>query len=69
MELNHTGGLQEALQRMIQTKDLKAIMLEMKTIILSSYGVKSEDGKRSMKNEDLRTEFELEHMTDCLSNL
>lgn len=57
MELDHTGGLAEALERMIKAQDLKSIMLEMKTIVLSSYGVKSEDGKRFMKNEDLRTAF------------
>lgn len=57
MEVDHTGGLQEAIQRMIKTKDLRSIMAEMKKIILTSYGVRSDDGKRFMKNDDLRTEF------------
>jgi hypothetical protein len=58
LELSHKGGLSEALQRIVASEDGKAIIAEFKNIILSSYGQRSEDGKRFVKNQQLRDEFE-----------
>jgi hypothetical protein len=58
LELSHKGGLSEALQRIIDAEDGKAIIAEFKNIILGSYGKKSSDGKRFIKNQTLREEFE-----------
>lgn len=58
LEMSHEGGLQEAIKRIVAAEDGKAIIAEFKNIILSSYGKRSSDGKRFIKNQDLREEFE-----------
>lgn len=58
LELSHKGGMSEALQRIIDAEDGKAIIAEFKSLILNSYGKKSDDGKRFIKNQQLRDEFE-----------
>jgi hypothetical protein len=60
LEMDHynEGGLKEAMERIVAANDGKAIMSEMKKIVLMSYGVKSPDGKRFVKNQDLRDQFE-----------
>lgn len=58
LEMSHQGGLQEAMRRIIAAEDGKAIIAEFKNIILSSYGVKSMDGKRFIKTQAQREEFE-----------
>ena len=50
--------MSEALQRIVDSEDGKAIIAEFKNIILSSYGQRSDDGKRFIKNQQLRDEFE-----------
>jgi hypothetical protein len=57
LELSHKGGLSESMQRIIDAEDNQAIMKEFKNIILSSYGRKSLDGRRFIKNQELRDEF------------
>lgn len=58
LELSHKGGLTEQLKRILEAEDGKAIVTEFKNILLSSYGQRSEDGKRFIKNQALRDEFE-----------
>jgi hypothetical protein len=58
LELSHQGGLSAAMERIVAAEDGKAIIAEFKNIILSSYGQKSLDGKRFVKNAQLREEFE-----------
>lgn len=57
IELGTTGGFTAMLQRIIDAKDAPAIMRELKKIILKSYGVKSDDGRRFIKSEQLSEEF------------
>lgn len=57
MEVGYEGGLQAALKRIIESKDNKNLISEFKKIILQSYGMKSEDGKRFIKNDSLREDF------------
>lgn len=57
LEMSHQGGLSESLQRIIAADDGKAIMTEFKNILLSAYGKRSDDGKRFIKNQELRDEF------------
>jgi hypothetical protein len=66
LEMSHQGGLSEALQRIIATEDSKSIIAEFKNIILSAYGKRSDDGKRFVKNQQLREEFE---STEAYSSL
>lgn len=58
MELSHEGGLSESLQKIIAAEDGKGIVDEFKNILLLSYGKRSEDGKRFVKNANVREEFE-----------
>ena len=57
MELSKDGGLAEQLQRIIDAQDAPAIIKEFKDFVLKSYGEKSPDGKRFMKNDEIRDNF------------
>jgi len=58
LEMSHEGGLSEALQKIVEAEDTKSIIAEFKKIILGAYGQKSPDGRRFIKNQQLRDEFE-----------
>lgn len=57
MEMSTTGGLAEMIQRIVAAQDAPAIIKIFKELILNAYGQKSPDGKRFIKNQDLRDEF------------
>lgn len=57
MELSFKGGLSEQIKKIVDTEDTTEIVKIFKDLILSSYGVKSEDGKRFIKSQQLREEF------------
>ena len=52
MELVQDGGMEQMIQRIIDTQDRKKIVEIFKDIILRSYGEKSLDGKRFEKVRD-----------------
>lgn len=58
LELSHRGGLSEALKRIVASEDGKSIIAEFKNIILGAYGKRSDDGRRFIKTQELRDEFE-----------
>lgn len=58
IEMGHEGGLSEALKKIVASKDGAEIIKEFKSIILRSYGKRSPDGKRFIKNQQVRDEFE-----------
>lgn len=57
MQMSEYGGLTNMLQKIIDSQDSKAIMREFKKLILDAYGVKSDDGKRFIKNDQVKEEF------------
>lgn len=57
MELSTVGGLTQMLRGMIAAQDMPAIVKFVKDLILKSYGKKSPDGKRFIKNAELSEEF------------
>ena len=57
MEMSTTGGLAEMINRVIAAQDQPAIIKIFKDLILKAYGVKSADGKRFMKSEEISTDF------------
>ena len=57
MELSVNGGLSAMMERIKETDDRPELMRIFKDLILKAYGVKSADGKRFIKSEELRTEF------------
>lgn len=58
LELSHEGGLEAAIKRIAAANDGKAIIAEFKNIILGAYGQRSPDGRRFIKNQAIRDEFE-----------
>lgn len=58
MELSESGGLKQKIEKIVEAEDSKAILGEFKALILKSYGVKSEDGRRFIKDEFLLQEFQ-----------
>ena len=58
MELATEGGLSESLKKVVASEDAGKIIAEFKKIILSAYGVRSEDGRFFKKTQELRDEFE-----------
>ena len=58
MEMSTKGGLAEMIQRIIAAQDAPAIIKVFKDLIRKAYGVKSADGKRFIKSEELWAEFE-----------
>lgn len=57
MELSVNGGLSAMMERIKETDDRPELMRIFKELILKAYGVKSADGKRFVKSDELRTEF------------
>lgn len=57
MEANEKEGLVEKINKVIETNDRKEIVRIFKDIIAKSYGKKSEDGIRFIKNDEVKNEF------------
>ena len=58
MQLSQDGGLQNHLMRIIKTKDTPEIVKMFKDIILMAYGEKSPDGRKFLKSDEIRRDFE-----------
>lgn len=58
MELGTSGGYTEYLKRIAAAKDVPALTKLFKELIMKAYGVKSEDGRRFIKNDEVREAFE-----------
>lgn len=57
MEMSTSGGLAEMITRIVAAQDAPAIIKIFKELVLKAYGVKSPDGKRFIKSEELSIEF------------
>jgi hypothetical protein len=70
MELTTEGGMKELFTRIIAAKDVKQVVEKFKEFIQKSYGVKSPDGRRFIKSEELFKEFsETEAYSDLFLEL
>ena len=58
MELSTQAGVEEMIRMMIATNDNAKIVQTFKEMILKSYGIKGEDGRRFIKSKELREQFE-----------
>ena len=56
-QASETGGLDRKIERISKEQDVKKVIELMKEIIQMSYGVKSDDGKRFIKNQEVLDEF------------
>lgn len=57
MELSVSGGLVEMIKRIVAAQDGKQIIGTFKDLILKAYGVKSPDGRKFIKNQEVRDDF------------
>lgn len=57
MEMSTAGGMAESIQKIVDAKDAPAIIRVFKDLVLRSYGVKSDDGRRFIKSKELSDEF------------
>lgn len=59
VELAHSeqGGLEKTIEQITKTQDNKRLIALFKDVIKLAYGVKSLDGKRFQKSEEIRNEF------------
>lgn len=57
MEMSTVGGLIETIQRIVAAQDAPAIIKIFKDLVLTAYGEKSLDGKRFIKNDELKEAF------------
>lgn len=56
-ELSIEGGLSKMLVNIIKSNDIRKIIPIYKEILIKSYGVKSPDGRRFIKNDEVRDDF------------
>ena len=57
MQTSEVGGLEKKIEKISKEQDVAKIIELMKEIIQKSYGVKSDDGKRFIKNQEILDEF------------
>lgn len=57
LETSVEGGMEQRLRKIIEAEDRNQLIALFKQILLLTYGVRSEDGKRFIKSDQLREEF------------
>lgn len=57
MHLSTVGGMDKLIQGVVAAKDVPQLASLFKKIICAAYGVKSADGRRFIKNEEVLNEF------------
>lgn len=57
MQASEDGGFEQYIRKIVDAKDIKKLVSVFKELVLKSYGVRSEDGRRFIKNEKLTEEF------------
>ena len=58
LEIEHGGDLEAVLKRLIESKDNREIYALFKSILVSAYGIKSDDGRRFIKGPEIKKDFE-----------
>lgn len=58
LEMSQDGGMKSWLEKVVASENGREIIAQFKNILLSSYGQRSPDGRRFIKNQQLRDEFE-----------
>lgn len=58
MEMGTHGGYAEMIQSVIAANDQPSLIKIFKDLILKTHGIKSPDGKRFIKNDEIRRDFE-----------
>ena len=58
LNAKYDGGLQGQFTKIINNYDQRALLETVEDIVLSAYGIKSEDGTKFIKNPKVREDFE-----------
>ena len=66
MDLVEKAGIEQTIKKMINEDDRENIVKLFKTLVLRAYGVKSADGERFEKSDELRAAFEQHPAYDIL---
>lgn len=66
MEMTTTGGFADQINKIIAAKDNSTIVKIFKDLVIKAYGEKSPDGRRFIKNDEVKTAFA---ETEAYSNL
>jgi hypothetical protein len=57
MNMSTGGGMKAFIERITNTQDQMELIKLFKELVLKAYGIKSDDGKRFIKNEEVLNEF------------
>lgn len=57
MEMSTEGGFSARVQRIINANNRSDLIQIMKKFVLDAYGIKSDDGRRFMKDDEIRRSF------------
>lgn len=66
LDMSAYGGIQSMMMRLLDEKNTEEVVKIFKRIILSSVGQKSMDGRRFIKNDEIRDDF---YQTEAYSQL
>lgn len=66
LEVENKNGLTELIKQIVATDNRKELVALLKKIVLLSVGKRSEDGKRFIKNDEIREEFSQMNAFDVL---
>lgn len=57
LELSASGGLTVMMDRIIAAEDNPTLFKIFKDLVLKAYGIKSDDGRKFVKNQEVRDDF------------
>lgn len=57
LELSVSGGLTAMMDRIIAAEDNPTLFKIFKDLVLKAYGIKSDDGRKFIKNQEVRDDF------------
>lgn len=66
MDFLEEGGLQKTVEKIMSTQDRKGLLELFKSIVIMAYGEKSADGRRFIKNQEVKDNFT---QTEAYSNI
>lgn len=57
LELSTAGGIEKTIKKIVAETDIKRIAELFKGIVLKAFGIKSDDGKRFIKSDEISADF------------
>lgn len=57
MQMSVEGGYAAMIDKMVKAQDMRSLINAIEDIVIKSYGIKSDDGRRFIKNSTITEEF------------